>query len=110
MKALLALALLSGCGALFNEPTTEVTVSNPKGYALTVDGLAVQGNVLRLDNRKDHLIVATDKDGRQVGSCQVLTHIQGRYIVGDVLLGLVPAGIDAITGDWSQIEDNRCSL
>ena len=111
MKTLLAMVLFtSACGTLFNDSTTDEQIVNPNGFTVTVDGLPVKGPRVSLDNRKDHTIIATDKDGKIVGSCEVTTHLQARYIVGDLLLGIVPLVVDAITGDWMQVEDHRCVL
>lgn len=110
MKAIAALIALAGCGTVFNDPKTEVEVVNPNGFSLTLDGLPVKGNTVSVDNRKDHMIVATDKDGKAVGSCDIVSHVQGRYVVGDIFLGVLPIVVDALTGDWSQVEDTRCVL
>jgi hypothetical protein len=109
-QALLALVVMTGCGTVFNDPKATVEIVNPNGLKVSVDGLPVNGVYAQLDNRKDHTIVGTDKDGKVVGSCEVIAHVQARYIVGDLFLGLLPVVVDALTGDWSQVEDTRCVL
>lgn len=110
MRNLIALLALTGCGTVFNDPKHDVEIVNPGGLTVTVDGLPVTGRTVSLDNRRDHVIVGADKDGKVVGSCEIVAHVQARYIVGDLILGVLPIVVDALTGDWSEVEDWRCVL
>jgi hypothetical protein len=112
MKAkILAIALLaSGCGALVNDDNTTVTLSAPESVTLTVDGMKTPTGEVELSNKKPHVVMAYDKDGKVVGECHIDTTVMGRYIVADVILGLLPLAVDAFTGSWTRLDKSVCSF
>jgi hypothetical protein len=112
MKAkILAIALLtSGCGALVNDDNSTVTLSAPEGVTLTVDGMKTPAGETEMSNRKSHVVMAYDKDGKVIGECHVDTTVMARYIVADVFLGLLPLAVDAFTGSWTRLDKGVCSF
>lgn len=102
--------LLSGCGTLFNEDNTEVTLSAPEGVTLTVDGMPTPAGKTLLSNKRSHVVTATNADGTLRGSCTIDTTVRGHYIVGDIFLGLVPVIVDAVTGGWYDLDKTSCSF
>lgn len=117
MRNLFLLSLIlsvSACGAIFSDNEAEIAISVPTGSKITLDGRPVSlqsSGYLRVSNHKDHIIEATKPDGTTT-SCAVDTHVQARYVVGDCFLfeTLVAPILDAVTADWSAIEDTSCSL
>lgn len=111
MKALLlALTLAAGCGAVFNDDETYVDVFAPTGLQLMMDGMPITAGHVRVNAHHDHNITAIRKDGTIAGTCRVDSSLQARYLVLDIMLGLVPVIVDAATGDWYAVETPRCDF
>lgn len=108
--ALIGIALTalvtSGCATIFKGPQDRVTLqTTPPGAYAWVDGVyAGQTPVaLRLDAASDHTVFFR-LPGYQDATVQ-MEHVLGAgWIVLDVLAGIWPIVIDAITGAWNHLE------
>lgn len=110
--AIFAIAILgAGCGAIVNDDNSTVTLTAPEGVTLTVDGLKTPAGRVEISNKKPHIVIATDADGKVVGECQLDTTVMGRYIIADIFLsGLVPLAVDAFTGGWYRLDKTACAF
>jgi hypothetical protein len=102
--------VLGGCGTLFTSNTRSITVqSNVPGAQITIDGVPAGTTPARLevDNHKSHIVVVTGPSG-QSSSCRLSASVGGGWVILDILAGLVPIIIDAVTGDWVTLNDTHC--
>jgi hypothetical protein len=101
---LLAAAL--GCGAVFNGGPARVNVtSSPADADVWVDGInyGVTPVVLELDKKKEHQ-VSFKRAGYHDVSIPIGKSFRGRYVVFDVLGGLLPVIIDAASQSWYVLD------
>ncbi len=103
---LVALALLSGCATLFAHDTTTVMVQIAPGQTVTVDGApaGTSPTQVTVASHVDHQIVVGDR------SCKLVASVGAKWVVLDVLAGLVPLVIDVATGSWRSAETATCQL
>lgn len=102
--------LLAGCGTLFLPATKSIMMtSEPQAAEVFVDGerRGLTPTEIELDNHTSHTITFR-KDGFKDISCELTATIHGGIVVLDVLGGLVPVIIDAATGSWKRIREDRC--
>ena len=103
MLVVLAASVTSAaCGALFNSGAARVNfTSTPDTAEVWIDGVR-RGTTpvfLELEKKKDHMVTFR-KAGYQDMSNPLPRAIKGVYVVFDVLGGLLPVAVDAITGSW----------
>jgi hypothetical protein len=103
---------LSGCATLFANKNPEVNMaSDPQGAKVYVNDDLVGTTPVRikLKNNKDYT-VEFRKDGYQSKSYFLGKHVGGGWIILDVLTGLVPVLIDAVTGDWYELDNDNVHM
>ena len=118
MKTKLALFLtvclvlsLASCATLFKGTTEEVNFgSNPTGAEVWVDGKLMGTTPInfRLITKKVYLIEFKYQD--QTKSVYLNKHVGAGWIVLDVLGGLVPVIIDAVTGAWYSFDQSNVNV
>ena len=108
--AMVALVFAVGCGTLFNESNTEVTITAPDDVRIMVDGSPSRVGKVSLSNDKAHVVTAINPDGSIRGTCTIDASIEPKYVIGNIFLGFWPLAIDAITGNWYSLDKNRCDL
>ena len=98
--------LLSGCATLFSGNTATISVTALPGAPVTVDGAPAgkSPTTIVVSNHSDHTIVVGDQ------SCRVSANVGGGWVILDILAGLVPIVIDAVTGDWQTVDASTCRL
>lgn len=112
---LLAVSMLvSSCATLFAKDDRSVMItSSPAGAEITVNG-KVRGVTpirLKVDNH-DRLAVTIRKEGFHPGGCYINTKIGAVWVILDLVLfaTIVPLVVDLVTGDWSYLESEFCSV
>ena len=113
MLKVLAIMVLCcfGCGTLLNGGTGKVRVTSSAPGSVYVDG-AKRGQTpitVELDAKKSHRIAVKTRDGRE-GSCALTSAAGGGWIILDILFGLLPLLVDAVTGGWSSLDKNACHI
>ena len=110
---MLTVALLSGCGTLFNASTNSIAVSSTPSEA----DVYVNGNLVgqtsmsvELDNHEKNQTITMRKEGYREATCTVATSVGAGWVILDILGGLVPLIIDAATGEWRSISDAPCNV
>ena len=108
----LSLCWLSGCGTLFLAKNKDISLnSTPVGATVALDGEVI--GVTPMDvtlPTDDSYVLSFSMDGYQSVVCTVNRQVSGVIIVLDVLGGLVPVVIDAITGGWYKLDRDTCSV
>jgi hypothetical protein len=82
--------------------------SDPRGVGVYVNG-AYMGDTplrLKLESRRDYTVEFV-KDGFKTKAVHLTNHIGAGWIVLDVILGLVPVLIDAVTGSWYDLDQKH---
>ena len=102
---------LTSCATLFKGTTEEVNFgSNPTGAEVWVDGKLMGTTPInfRLITKKVYLIEFKYQD--QTKSVYLNNHVGAGWIVLDVLGGLVPVIIDAVTGAWYSFDQSNVNV
>ena len=104
--------LLGGCATLFSgkDPVEIPTVSTPDGADVYLDGNRLGTtpvNVL-VERKHPHTLVF-QKTGYKDASCVLTANVGAGWVVLDVLGGIIPVVIDAVTGDWQKVSGN-CNM
>jgi hypothetical protein len=112
IKAIVVLGLvlwLTGCATLFKGSTQEVNFnSNPQKVQVVVNGV-VMGETpcaLKLEVKKTYDI-EFKAEGYKTKAYHITNHVGAGWIVLDVLGGLVPVIIDAVTGAWYSLDQKN---
>ncbi len=107
-----ALALFAGCGTLFTPSTKSISLSSsPVEAQVIIDGSprGVTPLTLDLSNRETH-VIEFQKEGYESIACTLNASVKGSIVVLDILGGLVPVIVDAVTGDWKTLEKDFCNV
>lgn len=102
----------TACGAVFNGGPAHINVvSSPANAEIWVDGMrsGATPTVLELNKKKEHLITFK-RAGYQDVNVQVGRSFRGRYVVFDVLGGLLPVVIDAASQSWYVLDRNAVNV
>ena len=107
---LVAAVATSGCATLFAEDRRPVVMNSaPDGATVYVNGAQVGMTPITvdLDNSENHVIRFT-QEGREDAFCRLNASVGTKWLILDVLFGLVPLVVDAVTGDWKELDDDAC--
>ncbi|KAK3582433.1 hypothetical protein CHS0354_023979 [Potamilus streckersoni] len=99
--------VLHSCASIFGRKIHPLTMTSiPKGATVMINGQKVGQTPLKLELRanKDYEIVF-EKEGYEPVRRQVYPRVGVGWIVLDVLGGLVPIIVDAVTGDWFYLSE-----
>lgn len=85
--------------------------SDPQGAQVYVNGDYVGTTPVKIElkNNKDYSIEFR-KDGYRSKTYQLGKHLGAGWIILDVLFGLVPVVVDAITGDWYNLDSDHVNM
>lgn len=104
-----ASALLASCATLIKGNMEQVRFrSEPGGAIVFVNGQEVGATPvsLKLESRKQYVIEFV-KPGYQKKVYNIGNHIGAGWIVLDVVLGVVPVVVDAVTGSWYSLDQTN---
>lgn len=111
LALVMACLYLSSCATLFKDCSEEVNFgSNPSGAEIWVDG-KFMGNTpqnFKLISKKTYVIEF--KYGGQSKTVNLNNHVGAGWIVLDVLGGLIPVIIDAISGEWYSFDQKNINV
>lgn len=106
--------MLSSCATLFADDSRSVMVtSSPSGAEITVNGTARGVTPMKISvNDHERLSVTIRKEGFHPGGCYINTSVDAIWVILDVALiwVVVPLVVDLVTGDWSGLESEFCSV
>lgn len=110
---ILVLALVtSACATLFNSGVKTVSLgSEPAGAEVLINGITRGTTPVSLDlnNHETHIVVFR-REGYRDTTCTLTSSVGAKWVVLDVLFGLVPVIIDAATGAWKGIDQGACNV
>jgi len=112
--AVALLALVStgiGCGTLFNAKKKTIMFSTePSGANILIDGNRVGATPyqMELENGKNYTVTFR-LDGHQDVSCMIGNTVGAGWVILDILGGVLPIVIDAVTGDWQSLDKSVCT-
>lgn len=116
MKRIMSLSLilltLTGCATLLKRKTTDVDfISKPAGAKVYVDGdyIGTTPTELQLDNKKSYVVVFKLGDGREK-TYHLTSSVRPVWVVLDIIGGVVPIAIDAITGEWNMLSGDKVKV
>lgn len=111
--SVVALCLLSGCGAIFSGTTEEVSInSQPSNADIEINGQhrGSTPTTVTLSTDKSHTITL-DKEGFSRQTVTVDHKLGVGFVVLDVLFtGLVGVVVDAATGGWYILTQNSVNV
>jgi len=100
---LLAAVVLTGCGAVMHGGHQNLFIaSTPQGAKVEtspLSGMYTTPAMLTLE-RKHEYILTLSKEGFTPATVNIRHDIGGGTLVADVILGIAPLIIDAVTGSW----------
>ena len=111
MILVLAICLLAGCGTLFLSKTASVQIdSDPVEATVLMNGgvVGVTPLELTLPTGESHVLTFS-KEGYQTVTCTINRKVSTTILVLDVLGGLVPVIVDAVTGGWYKLDKDSCT-
>jgi hypothetical protein len=108
---LLVLLLVTSCATLFKGSTDKVNFgSNPVGVEVYVDGKLMGKTPLNLELVSKKTYFIEFKMEGQTKTVNLNNKVGAGWIVLDVLGGLIPVIVDAVTGDWYQIKEKNVNV
>lgn len=106
----LATSVAGGCAAIFGSKQKDFTLNSaPMGADVYLKGnrLGTTPVTIKLGNHAAHTFVFR-RVGYRDATCTLDRGIGPGWIFLDILLGLVPVVIDALTNSWSQTKGDGC--
>lgn len=101
-----------GCATIIQGTEEEVSVdSEPDGATVSVDG-DKQGDTpqkFKLERGDSHTITI-NKEGYEKETYNISNDIAVEWVVVDVVFGLVPIVVDAVTGAWYKLEKTHIDV
>ncbi len=101
--------LIHGCASIFKGTNEQIYVnSEPVGAKIYVNG-ALMGStpvMLQLKSNKTYNIEFR-MDGYETRTYTLTNHLGAGWVILDVLCGLLPVVIDAITGAWYGLDQDN---
>ncbi|MBM3310196.1 MAG: PEGA domain-containing protein [Candidatus Aminicenantes bacterium] len=108
--ALVVLAAFgTSCATVFKGNHSRVGfTSDPRGAKVYVNGEYMGDTPIRLklESRHDYTVEFV-KDGFKTKAFRLTNHIGPGWVVLDVILGLVPVLVDALTGSWYDLDQKH---
>lgn len=108
------LCWVSACATIFARDTRSIMVtSNPPGAEILVNGKPGGVTPTRISvNDHERLEVTMSKPGYKSGGCYINTSIGAMWVIVDVLLiyTVVPLVVDLVTGQWSSLDSEYCTV
>jgi hypothetical protein len=103
---------LSGCATILAGKQKDVSfAADPNGAQVYVNG-SLMGTTpvqIKLENNKDYTI-EFKKEGYQTKTYFLNKGIGVGWLILDVLFGLVPVVVDAVTGDWNFLTTDNVKV
>jgi hypothetical protein len=107
----LAAVVATGCGTVLgSRPAAVRLTSFPAGATVVVDGAAagVTPTTVHVAPDRAHEIRLTL--GTQTASCDIKSGVIGKWIALDIITGVLPLVVDAVTGAWRNTHHDGCEV
>jgi hypothetical protein len=112
LTGIIFLIHVSGCAAIFKGANEDVTVeSSPSGAEVKVNGQPKGTTPVTLSlESKETYDFTISKKGYEDRHISIGHNLGAGWVVLDVLLGLIPVVVDAVTGAWYKLDQNSISI
>ena len=102
---------LSGCASILKGTSQDVfLVSEPSKVEIYIDGQLRGTTPLELELETDKTYVVEYRmDGYTTQTFNISNSIGAGWIILDVICGLVPVVVDAVTGAWYSLDEDNIS-
>jgi hypothetical protein len=110
---LIALFLfLSSCATLLKNKSDDVSFSSdPAGSEVYANGKLLGTTPVKLRLKTDSTYtIEFKKEGHDTKTFLLGNHISGGWIVLDIVCGVIPLAVDAITGDWYSLDQENVNV
>ena len=107
---LIALFLfLSSCATLLKNKSDDVSFSSdPAGSEVYANGKFLGTTPVKLRLKTDSsYTIEFKKEGYDTKTVFLGNHVSGGWIVLDIVCGIFPVAVDAITGDWYSLDQEN---
>ncbi len=104
--------VISGCATLFGSSSEDVSMtSNPPSADVYVNGNYMGKTPLTLSLAKDKdYTVQFRKEGYEIRTEIINSSLGVKWLVLDILGGFVPIIVDAVTGDWMELDTDSVNV
>lgn len=108
----LPLLILAGCATLFASKRKTVSFrTDPPGAQVLINGNPVGTTPYQTElQKKKEYIVTFRLEGHREVTCEIGKKVDAGWVVLDFLGGIIPIVIDAITGDWHNLDKDSCDV
>ena len=104
-SVLLVVMLVTSCATIFKGTTDPIKFgSNPAGAEVYIDGKLMGKTPINFELTSKKTYVIDFKFEGQTKTINLTNKIGIQWIILDVLGGLIPVVVDAVTGDWYQLK------
>lgn len=103
---------LMGCATIFKGTNSHLGMhSNPSGAEVFINGkyMGKTPITLKLSSKSTYMI-EFKKEGYKTISRNVTNKVGAGWVILDVLAGLVPVIIDAVTGSWYHLDEKNVDV
>jgi hypothetical protein len=107
-----ALASLSGCASIIQGTHTDVDIhTRPENAQIWVDGVqqGASPTKVSMEVGATHVVVVR-APGYKEQTIRTDRMLSGGYVALDILLGLLPALVDAATGAWYEVQPSPINV
>jgi hypothetical protein len=99
----------AGCASIFSSGPDPVSFgSDPEGAEVLVNGERRGATPVTLQLHPDkQYIVTLRRQGYEDATFSLSTHVQGGWVVLDILAGIIGVAVDAGTGEWKAFDSGE---
>ncbi len=105
----IAALMFNGCATIFHGSTEKVGFSSdPSGAKIYINGqlMGTAPMEIKLESKKSYTIEFR-KEGYDNKTVILTNSVGGGWVVLDVIFGLVPVIVDAVTGSWYTFDQDH---
>ncbi|MCP4146288.1 MAG: PEGA domain-containing protein [bacterium] len=102
---------LTGCATLMKGQYSDLSVSSdPDGAKVFVNGKYAGMTPIKLELKAGEMCtIEFKKDGYKTETREIKNKIGAGWLILDVVCGIVPVVVDAITGSWYELDQKYVS-
>ena len=105
------LCAFTSCGALFKGSTQSVGIKSfQQGSTIEVDGQTYVSPALIELPRNQNYVVTISKEGYETQQLRINKKISGGIVILDILGGILPLIVDAVTGTWYNLSPKEINV
>ena len=116
MKKILILVLVSlftmGCATLFKSKTVAINIdSDPQGAEIYINGNRVGKTPMPFNtSHKQPITLTFKKEGYSDKTYIINNSVGAGWVILDCVGGFIPVVIDAVTGNWYELDEKQVKV